>query len=149
MNHRQDGLALVVVLIVLTIGSAFALLALERGLLGLRITERSEDRAEVFELAEAALAVAGESPQSRAGMPLVPDPGADSVIWARQLRAVGQPLAPPGFATENRVVYVLVEDLDVGYRITSLARDDREQVTVILQSVQSASGEQRIWRQLR
>ena len=149
MSHRQDGLALVVVLVVLTVSSAFALLALERGLLGLRITERSGDRAEVFELAEAALAVAGASPQSQAITPLVPDPGGDPVLWADQLQAVGEPLAPPGFETGNRVAYVLVEGLGDGYRITSLARDHREQVTVILQSVQSASGEQRIWRQLR
>ena len=149
MNHRQDGLALVVVTVVMALTSALTFTALDRGLFSLRITERAVDRAEVFELAEAALATAAESPQRFARTPLQPDPGGDRTAWVEQLPTAGRPVSPSGFLLENTRAHVLVEALEDGYRLTSLARDHRGQVTIVLQSVQSASGEQRIWRQLR
>lgn len=149
MNHRQDGLALVVVTVVMALTSALTFTALDRGLFSLRITERAVDRAEVFELAEAALATAAESPQRFARTPLQPDPGGDRSAWVEQLATAGRPVSPSGFPLENTRAHVLVEALEDGYRLTSLAQDHRGQVTIVLQSVQSASGEERIWRQLR
>ncbi len=153
MRARQAGAAVIVVLAVVAVASLLVLAGLERGILSARVAGFSMERMQVFEVAEAAMAVAARDRAARAVPALQPDPGGDAARWVERLEAVGQPVSLPDashFAGRTDVdTRVVVEALVEGYRITALAQHANKQMRVVLQTIMLDDATPRIWRHLR